>query len=212
MAREHDALRISARKLDDDFSFRHIDGFALEASLHIRVQRPAEEQHFRAGERQHRPEPKRCGRTGDTEGGETDAAEEQNRAARAQRAMRGQIYVIRGVKHGRDYTSHFAGALKDLRAYLPPRPPMEVPAEKNGDIPRFPANGDAPRGHVPICPLLFRWHLLPGQFLMARLQTGSRDCRYSRQPAPFQCASCWRSSRRTADRKNGWLHESTMRG
>jgi hypothetical protein len=40
--------------------------------------------------------------------------------------MRGQIYVVRGVKHGRDYTSDFAGALKDLRAYLPPRPPMVV--------------------------------------------------------------------------------------
>src|SRR5436190_1140732 len=208
VAREHDALRISARVFDDDFRFRHVDGFALEASLHIRAKRPAEKQHFCASERQHRPEPKRCGRTGDTKGGETDAAEEQKRATRAQRAMRGQIDVIRGVKHGRDYTSHFAGALKDLRAYLPPRWPMVVPGRDSRDCrapDRFP-------WCPPIARIAPRHRHPPGRFLMVRLQTGSQECRYSRRPAPFRCASCWRSSRQTADRKNGWLHESATRG
>src|SRR5687768_5653031 len=46
VAREHDAARISARIFDDDFRLRDVDALALEASLHIRAQRPAEKEHF----------------------------------------------------------------------------------------------------------------------------------------------------------------------
>ena len=51
---------------------------------HIRLQRPAEQQHFGARERQHRPETEQGGDACDAEGGEAHAAEEQQRTARAQ--------------------------------------------------------------------------------------------------------------------------------
>src|SRR5688572_7878362 len=77
VAREHDAARRD-RIIDCDLTFRDFDVLALVASLHIRVKCPAEQQHFRARERQHRPETQPGGEAGDAESGEAHAAENSN--------------------------------------------------------------------------------------------------------------------------------------
>jgi hypothetical protein len=84
VAREHDAPRISARIFDDDLGLRDVDALAIEPSLHIRAQRPAEQRHFRTGEGQYGPESERGRDARDAKRTETNAAEEHERTTRAE--------------------------------------------------------------------------------------------------------------------------------
>src|SRR5688572_18895741 len=146
VAREHDAVRSSdcpsmKRIFDDDFVFAYVDRFVLMASLHIRVQRPAEQRHLRSGKGQDRPETQRgCGAR-DAERRDTNRAEEQQRAARAQRAMRSEIEMADGGWHGARLYQRICGLRQRLTRFFAIStahgigPRSEAPSTPAGTLP-----------------------------------------------------------------------------
>src|SRR3954468_17771773 len=92
MPRKHDFDVMSAvALLDPHVVFRNGDGFAVVAAFEAAAQGPAEEEHFEPRERQDRAEAAEGHEPCDAEGGQAQRAEENERPARAQGAVRNDL-------------------------------------------------------------------------------------------------------------------------
>jgi len=137
MPRKHDFDVMSAvAPLDPHVVVRNGDDFAVVAAFEAAAQGPAEQQHFQPCKRQDRPEAPEGHEAGDSKGGQAQRAEENERPARAQGAVRNNLdSLLQATGHvgksaplveGRDGT---AGTCRKLQAqdvfYASDRDPRE---------------------------------------------------------------------------------------
>ena len=119
MPRKYDFDVMSAVPLlDPHVIFGNGDRFAVMAALEASAQRPAEEQHFEPREGQDRPVAAEGHEARDAEGGQAHRAEEHERPARAQGAVRNDLdSLLQGTGHaGKSYPSRKAAMVRHPRA------------------------------------------------------------------------------------------------
>src|SRR5579862_1009621 len=101
MPREHEPLMARALvRFDGDVGVRHGDGLGVEAALERDLERPGEECHLEARERQDRPEALEREEAAHAEGNEAGAGEEDARAAHGERAVWADLDRERRGVHG----------------------------------------------------------------------------------------------------------------
>jgi hypothetical protein len=93
------AARAGAR-IDADVGVGHGDGLTVKTPLEANAERPSEQRHLEARERQDRPEAPEREEAPHAEGHHADAREEHARTAHGERAVRADLDPERRGVHG----------------------------------------------------------------------------------------------------------------